>query len=261
MSRFRDSASTIGCPNVAYLIERVPRNVGSDVVRAKVPDESHDARGITNRDVLRLPEHGVVKDEVLGGADESLIVVEPGDSHQNVTVIARDEGRVDAEVPRYGRLRPASSKGAPRPFELLESEVAEVRLQKLSIKENRTFTERNEPNLRLFPLARASHVPDIVTELHVEVSFEDGGAGLALLTLLRRHRCGILEDVEGRLAKYPGLCVVTWHYPHADAQVTVAAEDIDSAAEPRSLRPGDAAADQQRERPRQEEKPRAWPHF
>jgi len=104
-------------------------------------------------------------------------------------------------------------------------------------------------------------VPDIVTELHVEVSFEDGGASLALLALLRRHRRGILEDVEGRFAKYPGLCVVTWHYPHADAQIAIAAEDIDGAAEPRSLRPGDAAADQQRERPRQEKKPRAWPHF
>lgn len=41
--------------SIAYLIERVPRDVRSDVVRAKVPDESHHARGVADRDILGLP--------------------------------------------------------------------------------------------------------------------------------------------------------------------------------------------------------------
>lgn len=71
----------IGYANDAYLIERVARDIGSDVVRTKVPDESHDARGIADRHVLSLPKHGVVEDEALSGSGESLIIVEPGDSH------------------------------------------------------------------------------------------------------------------------------------------------------------------------------------
>lgn len=108
---------------------------------------------------------------------------------------------------------------------------------------------------------KISHVPDIIAELHVKVALEDGSAGLALLALLRGRRRGVLEDVEGGLAKYPGLRVVTWHYSHADAQVAVAAEDVYGTAEPRPLRPGDAAADQQHEHPCQEKNPRAWPHI
>lgn len=177
-------------------------------------------------------------------------------------MIARDEGRVYAEVPGYGRLRPASSEGAPRPLEPLESEVAEIRLQKLPANKRGTFGLRTNESNGIPSRGEkerernVTRVPDIVAELHVEVTVEDGGAGLALLPLLRR-RHAVPEDVEGGLAEYPGLRVVTWHHPHADAQVAVAAEDVDGAAEPRPLRPGDAAADHQRERPRQEEEPRA----
>lgn len=125
----------------------------------EVPDEPHYTRGIADRDVLGLPQHGVIEDESLGGAGESLIITESGDTHQNVTVVARDEGRVYAEVPGYGRLRPATSEGTPRSLELLESEVAEIGLQKLS---------------------------DIVAKLHVEVAVEDGSAGFACMLLLGR---------------------------------------------------------------------------
>lgn len=43
-------------------------------------------------------------------------------------MVARDEGRVYAEVPGYSRLRPTAGEGTPRPLELLESEVAEIGL-------------------------------------------------------------------------------------------------------------------------------------
>lgn len=107
----------------------------------EVPDEPHYTRGIADRDVLGLPQHGVIEDESLGGAGESLIITESGDTHQNVTVVARDEGRVYAEVPGYGRLRPATSEGTPRSLELLESEVAEIGLQKLSANINCEYRE------------------------------------------------------------------------------------------------------------------------
>jgi len=51
-------------------------------------------------------------------------------------MVARDEGRVYAEVPGYGRLRPTTSEGTPRPLELFESEVTEIGLQKLSVNIN-----------------------------------------------------------------------------------------------------------------------------
>lgn len=113
---------------MTYLIERVPRDVRGDVVRAEVPDESHDARGVADRDVLRLLEHRVIKGQGLGGTGKSLIVAESRDAHQHVTVIARDEGRVYAEMFGYRSLRPTRGEGVPRPLELLESEVAEIRL-------------------------------------------------------------------------------------------------------------------------------------
>jgi hypothetical protein len=91
-------------------------------------------------------------------------------------------------------------------------------------------------------------VPDIVAKLHVEVAVKDGSASFAVLMLFGRHWGGILENVEGRLAEYPRLRIVTRHHSHTDTQVTVAAEDVHGAAEPWSLRLGDANTDQQRER-------------
>lgn len=105
-------------------------------------------------------------------------------------------------------------------------------------------------------------MPDIVAEFHVEVAIEDGGIYFCLrLTLLGRQRRGILEDVEGRFAEYPGFSVVARYHSHADTQVAVTAEHVHGTAEPRSLRPGDVMTDQQRERRRQEEEPRARPHL
>lgn len=66
---------------IAYLIKRISRDIGSDVVRTEVPDESHYARGIADRNVLRLPQHGIIEDEGLGGAGDSLIIAESGDTH------------------------------------------------------------------------------------------------------------------------------------------------------------------------------------
>ena len=88
-----------------------------------------------------------------------------------------------------------------------------------------------------------NHIPDIVAKFHVKVAVEDTST-FACLALLGRQRRGILEDVEGGLTEYPGLRIVSRHYSHTDAQVTVTAEDVHGAAESRTLRPGDVDADQ-----------------
>lgn len=108
-------------------------------------------------------------------------------------------------------------------------------------------SERSSPS-------RVSHVPDVVAKLHVEVADEDGGAGLALLTLFERHRRGVLKDVERGLAEHPCLRVIARHHSHADAQVAVSAEHVHGTTESRPLRSADAdlSADQQNERQRQE---------
>lgn len=90
-------------------------------------------------------------------------------------------------------------------------------------------------------------MPNIVAELHVEVAVENGGIYFCLMLLGRQWR-DILEDIKSRLAKYPRFRIVTWYHSHADTQITVTAENIYGTAEPRSLRPGDMASDQERER-------------
>lgn len=50
-------------------------------MRAEVPNKSHYARGIADRDVLGLPQHGIIEDEGLGGAGEPLIIAESSDTH------------------------------------------------------------------------------------------------------------------------------------------------------------------------------------
>jgi len=50
-------------------------------VRTEVSDESHNARSIADRDVLGLPQHGIIEDEGLGGAGELLIIAESSDAH------------------------------------------------------------------------------------------------------------------------------------------------------------------------------------
>lgn len=111
----------------------------------------------------------------------------------------------------------------------------------------------------IISVARAIHVPDIVAKLHMEVAYEDGGAGLALRTLFQRHRRGVLEDVERGLAEHPGLRVIARHHSHADAQVAVATEHVHGTTESRSLRSAGAylSADQQNEHQCQEEESRA----
>lgn len=107
-----------------------------------------------------------------------------------------------------------------------------------------------------------NHVPDIVAEFHVEVAIEDGSVYFCLcLTLLGCQRRGILEDVEGRLAEYPSFSIISRYHSHADTQIAVTTEDVYGTTESRSLRSGDVVADQQCERRRQEEEPRAWPHL
>jgi len=88
-----------------------------------------------------------------------------------------------------------------------------------------------------------NHIPDIVAKFHMKVAIEDTNT-FACLALLKRQRRGILKDVEGGFTEYPGLRIVTRHYSHTDAQVTVTAEDVHGAAESRTLRPGDVDADQ-----------------
>lgn len=90
-------------------------------------------------------------------------------------------------------------------------------------------------------------MPYIVAEFHVEVAVEDGVIYFCL-TLLGRHRRGILEDIESGLAEYPSFSIVARYHSHTDTQVAVTTENVYGTAEPRSLRPGNVVADQQRER-------------
>lgn len=201
-----------------HLVQRIARNEGSDIVRAEVLDESHDAGRVADRHVLRLPENGLVEDHRLRGAGEFLVLAEPGDPHQHVAMFAGDEGRVDAQVASDRCLRPAAGERTPRPLEPLEREVPEVGLQEL---------------------------PDVVAELHVKITVEHRG----LLTLSTRRGYGIPEHVQRRLPKDPGVRVVSGHDSHADAQVAVAAEDVHGAGETRPLRSvADLRSHKQRER-------------
>jgi len=77
-------------------------------------------------------------------------------------VLSCDVGRVDAQMPCYGRPAPAGRKSTPRSVQPLEDKVAEIRLQEL---------------------------PQVVAELHVEVSMEHGAGDAAAVDreCLRRN--------------------------------------------------------------------------
>lgn len=66
---------------ISYLIEGIPCFVRSDVVRTEVSDKFHHARSITDRDVFRSLQHGIIEDESLEGTSESLTIVESGDAY------------------------------------------------------------------------------------------------------------------------------------------------------------------------------------
>lgn len=91
-----------------------------------------------------------------------------------------------------------------------------------------------------------NYTPDIVAKLHVEIAVEDGCAGFAVLTLFGRCWADVFKDLEGGLAEYPGLRIITRHNSHTDTQITVTAEDVHGTAEP--WRSGGVGTDQQRER-------------
>lgn len=197
-------------------------------MRAEVFDEPDHAHCIADGHVLRFPENGLVEDHRVRRGGQLLVVAEPGDSYQHVAMIAGDEGRVDAQVTGYGRLGPASGERPPRSLEPLEGEVTEVSLHQLA---------------------------DVVAEFHVKITVEDGGR---LLTLPASYRDRIPEHVQGRLAEYPCVRVVSRHDSHADAQVTVSAEDVHGTAETRPLRPvADPRSDEQREHPSQRQESRS----
>ena len=189
-------------------------------MRSEVFDESNDAGGISDRDVLRFPEHSLVQDHRVRGTGQLLILAEPGDAHQHVTMFTGDERRVDAQVASNGRLGPAGAESSPRSLQPFEREVAEIGLQEL---------------------------PDVVAELHVEVSVEHR----RLLPLFDDHRRRIPENVQCRLSEDPRVRVVSGHHSHANAEVAVTAEDVDGAAETRPLRPvAEPCTSQQHDRPR-----------
>ena len=200
-------------------------------MRSKVFDESNHAGGISNRDVLRFPEHSLVQNHRIRGAGQLLILAEPGDTHQHVTMFTGDERRVDAQMTSNGRLGPAGAESSPRSFQPLEREVPEIGLQKLA---------------------------DVVAELHVEVPVEHR----RLLPLFDDHGCRIPENVQGRFSEDPRVRVVSGDHSHADAEVAVTAEDVDGAAETRPLRSvAEPCTSQQHDRPRQEQESRARPHL
>lgn len=65
-------------------------------MRSKMFDKSHHTRRITDRDVLRFPKNRLVQDHRFRGTGQFLILTESGNAYQHVTMIACDEGRVDA---------------------------------------------------------------------------------------------------------------------------------------------------------------------
>lgn len=195
-------------------------------------DEPYYARCVSNGDVLRFPKNSFVEDHRVGCGSQLLVLAEPSDSHQHVTMFSGDKGRVDTQMASYGSFGPAAGERSPRSLQFLEREVPEVGLQQLT---------------------------DVVAKLHVEIAVEDRSR---LLPLPARYRDRIPEHVQGWLAEYPGVGVVSRHHSHADAQVTVSAEDVDGTAETRPLRPvADPRANQQRERPSQDQESRSRPHL
>lgn len=113
-----------------YLIERVAGDVAGDVVGAEVLDEAYDAGGVAEGDLVGLPGHGLVEQEVVGAraGGQPLGLTEARHPHQDVAVLAGYEGRVDAEVTGYLGPGPAARERPPRPLQPLEREVPEVGL-------------------------------------------------------------------------------------------------------------------------------------
>lgn len=77
-------------------------------------------------------------------------------------MLSCDVRRVDAQMPGHGRAAPAGRKSTPRFVQAFEVKVAEIRLEEL---------------------------PQVVAELHVEVSMEHGAGGAAAVDreCLRRN--------------------------------------------------------------------------
>lgn len=101
-------------------------------MRSEIFDEPNDTSGIADRDVVRFPGDGLVEHQEVGPGSvggQSSGLPESSHSHQDVAVIAGYEGRVDAQVPGYGRPGPATGEGSPRPIQSFEREVTEVGLQ------------------------------------------------------------------------------------------------------------------------------------
>lgn len=198
-------------------------------MRPEVPDELDDADSVADGDFVGFPGDGLVHNQTVRQAGESLVLPEPRDPDEDVAVVSGYEGGVYAEVPGDRRPRPAPGERPPGSLQSLEGKVTEIGLQQLS---------------------------DVVAELHVKIALEDDRA-LGLLPRRRRHR--VVEDVEGRLAKHPRVRVVSRHHPHAYAQVTVTAEDVYRAAEPGLLR--DRLPHYPEYRQREEQITRALPHL
>lgn len=98
-------------------------------MRPEVFDEPHHARGVSDRDVFRFPENGLVEDHRVRGFSQFLVLAEPGDAHEDVAVIAGDERRIDAQVSGDRGFGPAGGERAPRFFQTFEREVPEIGLQ------------------------------------------------------------------------------------------------------------------------------------
>lgn len=133
-------------------------------MRSEVLDEPNHAGSISNRDVFCFPENSLVQNHRVCCNSQFLILTEPGNAYQHVTMFTGDERRVDAQMTSNGRLGPAGAKRSPWAFQSFKLEVPEVSLQKLT---------------------------NIIAELHMKVSIEHR----CLLALFGRYGGWIPENI------------------------------------------------------------------
>ena len=116
-------------------------------------------RSINQNAGYKRPQQNYARQHLTHGNDlkishtNSLSVKNAYYTHQYVAVLSCDVRRVDAQMPCHGRTAPTGRKSTPRPFQSLEDKVAKIGLQEL---------------------------PQVVAELHVEVSLEHRAGATAV---------------------------------------------------------------------------------
>lgn len=133
----------------SHLIQRVPRHIRVDVVRAHVVHELHGACRIARRHVP-YAIRDVIEQRLAGRhlTCQSSSLTESRHTNQHVAVVVLDERRIDAQFSGSDFQVQAASERLPRMVQLFDREVTKVRLEQL-----------------LF----------VVAKLHVEVTVELAG--------------------------------------------------------------------------------------